>query len=129
MTTKTEANYWSDESTGVPRGLAENQWGGAAKLLEAVRDGDVKETQDNGQKFYSWRQITVGKSGKVEGSQQIRKSGAIEDSSYARLYDLIGKVGWSFTYTKAEQVASEGDKGLPKDALQKVEVAQAALGK
>ena len=101
MKTKTEANYWSDESTGVPRGLAENQWGGAAKLLEAIRDGDVKETEDNGQKFYSWRQITVGKSGKVEGSQQIRKSGTIDDSNYARLYDLIGKVGWSFTYTSS----------------------------
>ncbi len=49
MKTKTVANYWSDESTGVPRGLAEKQWGGAARLLEAIRDGDVNQG-DGGQR-------------------------------------------------------------------------------
>ena len=51
---KTFPAYIEIEIT-VPRGIAQHQWGGAAELLQAIRDGDVKETEDNGYKIYSWR--------------------------------------------------------------------------
>ena len=103
MREKTTGSYWNDESTGVPRGLAEAQWGGADKLQTAILAGDVKETEDEGQTFYSWRQIKVGKGGKVEQKLHLERTNQIDDGTYGKLSDMLDKVGWKFKLTSRQQ--------------------------
>ena len=96
-------SFWRDENKANPRALAEIKFKGKQNLEDAVRAGEVKEVIDDGQKFYSWRTITVGKGGKTESRRDISKSGKIDEATYAKIIGLLQNVGWSFNYTLKDQ--------------------------
>ena len=126
---KITQSFWRDEQKGIPRALAVVKFKTAAALDEAVASGDVKETEDGGQQFYSWRSITVGKSGQTVSNFTIAKHGGISEASYAELAEKLQKVGWSFQFTSKQQKLSEEGRELPKEATGKMSAAQVALQK
>jgi len=129
LSTRINNSYWRDEHRGIPESLAIVKFKGEAALRAAIDRGDVKETVDQGQKFYSWRTITIGRGGKSETSHVVSKRGMIDDQTYQKLSGMISKVGWAFNFSEKQQKATEDGKPLPREALGKVEMARAALEK
>ena len=111
---KITKNFWKDEHKGIPESLAIVKFKGLKFLMEALARGDVKETIDQGQKFYSWRTITIGKAGSSSTSRTVSKKGAIDEQSDQRLSGLLSKVGWSFNFSSKHFLNTEEGKPLPK---------------
>ena len=123
------STYWRDEEKGIPRSLAIIKFKGAENLDRAVASGDVRGAEDQGQVFYSWRNIVVGTAGRSEHTAQLQKTGQIDDNSYERLAGMLTKVGWSFKFTKRQQELTVLGKELPAEAVEKMNSASVALGK
>jgi len=129
ISSKVNMNFWRDENKGIPESLAIVKFKGEENLKRAIARGDVQETVDSGQKFYSWRTIVTGKGGRSETSHNISKKGLIDDATYNKLSGLLSQIGWQFNYTSKQQQATLEGEPLPAEALQKLEMAQTALAK
>ncbi len=64
-----------------------------------------REVIDEGQKYDSWRTITIGKGGKNQTVVEVKKHGQLDTETYNKLVDMLGKLGWSFKYSKKDEEA------------------------
>jgi len=129
VSSRISQTYWKDEHKGIPESLAIVKFKGEQQLRQAIERGDVKETVDGGQKFYSWRTIMIGRGGSSKTTHSVAKQGGIDDATYKKLSAMLSKVGWSFNFTKIENEATQRGLPLPKDAEAKLELARTALEK
>jgi hypothetical protein len=125
---KITANFWKDEEKAIPESLAIIKFKTRDALMEAVHKGDVKETEDEGKKYYSWRVISIGKQGKSQTNINVNKAGKIDSLTYDKLSTMLENLKWNFSFTTSQQKESVGTD-LPKEALEKVEMARGALAK
>jgi hypothetical protein len=125
---KITANFWKDEEKAIPESLAIIKFKTRDALMEAVHKGDVKETEDDGKRYYSWRVISIGKQGKSQTNINVNKAGKIDSLTYDKLSTMLENLKWNFSFTTSQQKESVGTD-LPKEALEKVEMARGALAK
>ena len=126
---KITANYWKDEQKAIPESLAIIKFKSKDALLEAVRNGDVNETVDSGKKYYSWRTISIGTQGKSQTNINVNKAGTIDHQTYDKLSKSLENLKWNFSFTMSQQHATTVGGDLPTEALEKVDMARAALAK
>ena len=125
---KITANFWKDEEKAIPESLAIIKFKTRDALMEAVHKGDVKETEDDGKRYYSWRVISIGKQGKSQTNINVNKAGKIDSLTYDKLSTMLENLKRNFSFTTSQQKESVGTD-LPKEALEKVEMARGALAK
>jgi len=129
LRTLISTSYWRDEQKGIPRSLAVAKFKSEAALDNAVAAGEVVESEDGGQRFYSWRSIVVGRAGQRETKAEIKTSGVMDKLAYDKMSKMLDQVGWNFKFTQKQQQASLKDRELPKEAVDKMTAAQLALQK
>jgi hypothetical protein len=105
--TKFEKRFFTDTSIGLPRTLAAAKFFNKdmKSLDQAVLNGEMKEVEVDGAKFYSWREIRVGRESGASSSTTIQKTTGIEDRTYAELSGLLDGLGWQFNFNKKEEKA------------------------
>jgi hypothetical protein len=109
--TKADLKWSGEKSKGVLRSIAEVAHGGADKLDEAVRRQEVKVVDDNGQKFYSWRELQTGKRTQITALKTIGRKNAIDQNQFDKISSVLESMGWEFAVSPAleQQARREND--------------------
>ncbi len=93
---KFSEKFGTDSKKGVPKALAIAQCGDLSSFQEAVREGDLEEIVDNGQKFYVWRELVIGSKYGTRTEHSISSKKKIDSKTYHLISASLDKLEWNF---------------------------------
>ena len=100
--TKHELRYGGHKERGEIKAIMMNMCGGREPFEEALRCGDIQETEEDGTKYYTHKTLIAGKVNQASTTRTVKRGSGIDMALHDKVAANLDSLGWSFKFTKKQ---------------------------